>query len=181
MKIGIFGSTKITDDHLCDIAKDIGRLIAINKHILVTGGTDGFPKVVANSAIEHNGITVCYAVGKSTLDHLHFHNIDINRYNKTIFQKTYCGEKLSSADNYLRSLQMCQYIDMAIVIGGRVGTMYEVTIMSGLSKNLYILDQSGGVAGNTIKNFILEGHKTNSIIKYFNDPREIFSSLDNNK
>lgn len=173
MKIGIFGTTQAIDSKIIKKAKEIGKLIAINNHIVVTGGTNGYPHAVALSAIQTGGKAISYATGKSILDHSQFHDTDLSKYTDVIFQKKYFNKKLLGIDNYLRSLNMCLNVDVAIIISGKVGTMYEVTIMSGMSKNIYVLKGSGGITGHTIKEFIKEGHKTKSKILFFENPEEL--------
>jgi predicted Rossmann-fold nucleotide-binding protein len=173
MKIGVFGTTKANDIVIIDKAKEIGKIIAANNHVVVTGGTNGYPHAVALSAIQAGGKAISYATGKSMSDHSQYHDADLSKYTKIIFQKKYFNNKLLGIDNYLRSLDMCLNVDMAIVISGKVGTMYEVTILSGMSKNIYVLDKSGGITGNTIKEFIKEGHKTKSKILFFKNSKEL--------
>ncbi|RLC38617.1 hypothetical protein DRH27_01860 [Candidatus Falkowbacteria bacterium] len=64
-------------------------------------------------------------------------------------------------------------IDIAVIIGGKTGTMYEVTVLSGLSKDFYVLENSGGITKKTIKNFTKEGHKNNSKIIFIKNPEEL--------
>lgn len=173
MKIGIFGATKTSDIETIGRAKEIGSLIASNNHIVVTGGTNGYPHAVALSAIQAGGKVISYATGKSMADHSQFHDTDLSKYTEIVFQKKYFDKQLLGIDNYLRSLDMCLGVDAAIIIGGRVGTMYEVTLMSGMSKNIYVLEGSGGVTKHTIKEFIKEGHKTESEILFFENPEEL--------
>lgn len=173
MKIAIIGTTKADNPQIIKKAKEIGKLIAINKHTIITGGTNGYPHIVALSAINAGGKVISYATGRSMSDHSQFHDADLSEYTDIIFQKKYFSKKLSVIDNYLRSLDMCSKVDMAIVISGKVGTMYEVTIMSGMSKNIYVLAGSGGVTGHTIKEFIKEGHKTKSKILFFKNSEEL--------
>jgi len=167
MKIAIFGTTKANNSQIIKKAKKIGKLIAKNKHTIVTGGTNGYPHIVAQSAISVGGKVISYAVGKSISDHYQFHDVDLSKYTNIIFQKKYFNKKLLGIDNYLRSLDMCFNVDIAIVISGKVGTMYEITIISGMSKDIYVLEGSGGVTGKTIKEFAKEGHKTKSKIIFF--------------
>lgn len=177
MRIGIFGTTKAIDKKIANKAKEIGKVIAESGHIVVTGGTSGYPHLVALSTMNAGGEAVSYAAGKSIEDHLQFHDVDLSNYTEVIFQKDYLDEKLLGVDNYLRSLKMCLAIDKAIVISGKVGTMYEVTIMSGMAKDIYILEGSGGVTEKTIKEFMGEGHKTESKMVYFKNLEDLRSLL----
>lgn len=177
MKIGIFGRTKADNKEIIRKAKEIGKIIALGGHTVVTGGTDGYPHIAALSAIEAGGEAVSYATGLSMSDHNQFHSTDLSEYTKVVFQKKYFNKKLLAIDNYLRSLDMCLNVDLAIIIGGRVGTMYEVTILSGMSKDIYVLKGSGGIAEQTIRKFIKEGHKEKSGIRFFENPETLRKSL----
>lgn len=74
---------------------------------------------------------------------------------------------------------MCSNVDLAIIIGGRVGTMYEVTILSGMSKDMFVLKGSGGITNQTIKKFMKEGHKEKSKIIFFEKSKELHKLLKN--
>jgi predicted Rossmann-fold nucleotide-binding protein len=106
MKIGIIGRTKADDKDIINKAKEIGTLIASLGHVVVTGGTEGYPHIVALAAIKAGGKAVSYATGLSISDHSQFHSTDLSKYSKIIFQKKYCDKKLAPTDNYLRSLNM---------------------------------------------------------------------------
>lgn len=177
MKIGILGGSKTDSKKIIKTAKEIGKIIALSSHTVVTGGSEGYPHIVALSAIEAGGKAISYATGLSMSDHHKFHNLDLSNYSSIIFQKKYFNKQLHGIDNYLRSLDMCLNVDLAIVIGGRVGTMYEVTIISGMSKDLYVLEGSGGITTQTIKKFIKEGHKEKSKIKYFKNSNQLEKHL----
>lgn len=181
MKIGIFGGSKINNKKIVKIAQEIGIILASYKHTVVTGGSEGYPHIVALSAIKAGGKAIAYATGMLLSDHSKFHKTDLSKYSKIVFQKKYFNKQLLVIDNYFRSLEMCLNIDFAIIIGGRTGTMYEVTIMSGMSKDILVLKGSGGVTGQTIKKFINEGHKEKSKIEYFNNLRQFKKYLNNIK
>lgn len=137
----------------------------------------GYPHIVALSAINVDGKVEAYITGLSISDHSQFHNTDLSKYTNIIFQKKYFNKKLLDIDNYLRSLDMCLAVDAAIIIGGRVGTLYELTILSGISKNIFVLKESGGITNQTIKKFIKEGHKSKTKIVFFEDPGKLKSLL----
>ena len=173
MKIGIFGRGQLKNKKIIPELENIGRMIAAKNYTVVTGGTNGYPHVVALAAIKAGGKAISYATGLKISDHLKYHDVDLSSYSKIIFQKKYFNKKLSGVDNYFRSLVMCLDIDAAIIIGGRVGTMYEATILSGLGKDIFVLSESGGIAGETIKNFKKEGHKEKSRITFFKNSKSL--------
>ncbi len=173
MKVGIFGRTEANSRETIKKAEEIGRILASQNHVVITGGTGGYPHIVATAALQDGGKSISYATGLSLSDHSKFHNTDLSKYTKIIFQKRYFNKVLSGTDNYLRSLYMCSNVDLGLIIGGRVGTMYEVTILSGMFKDIYVLDGSGGITGETIKEFAREGHKGKSDIIFFKSPEII--------
>ncbi|MDO8506953.1 MAG: hypothetical protein Q7S53_00080 [bacterium] len=177
MNIGIFGSSQPTNQEIKIKAEEVGKIIASKGYTVITGGVPGYPHIVAMSAMSVGGKAVVYAAGLTSDDHNKFYNLDLSQYTKTIFQDKYHDDKFSSIDLYERSLKMVSQVDKAIIIGGRVGTMYEVTILSGLGKDMFVLENSGGITKNTMANFINEGHKEKSEIVYFNSPEELINLI----
>lgn len=178
MKIGVFGKTKLDDNsEIISKAKEIGKYLATHGHTVVTGGVEGYPHIVAKSAIEAGGTAIAYAVGISMEDHAKYHPVDLSKYAEVIFQKKYFDNKLQNIDNYFRSLDLCNSVDAAVIVGGRVGTMFEVTIISGMSKDMFVLRSSGGITGDTIRAFAKEGHKEKSKIVFFDNIDELENYL----
>jgi hypothetical protein len=173
MKIWIFGRTKANNKDIINKSEEIWKIIALEGHTVVTGWTEGYPHIVALSAIKSWWKAIAYITGCSLSDHLVFHNTDLTSYSDIIFQDRYCNKKLSGIDNYLRSLDMCLNVDLAIIIGWRVGTMYEITILSWMWKDMYILNWSWWITWETIKKFIIEWHKEKSKIVFFDNLNKI--------
>lgn len=170
MRIGIFGRTKTDDNDISYKAGQIGKIIALWGHVVVTGGSEWYPHIAALAAVNSWWTVLSYLTGLSPFDHAQYHDTDLSLYTELVFQEKYFSQELSTIDNYMRSLDMCLHVDIAIVIGGRVGTMYEVTLLSGLWKDVYVLENSGGITEQTIKAFITEWHKSSSKIEFFSDP-----------
>lgn len=173
MKIAIIGSSSLNDQGIINTSEELGKLIASKGHVVVTGGTPGYPNLVANSALSSGGKAIAYCTGKTIDDHQRFYQTDLSKYSELIYQKEYVGDGLSKIDLYIRSLKLCFDVDMAIVIGGHVGTMYEITILAGIAKDIYVLSKSGGITNTTIKEFMNEGHKKESKIEFFDTIAEI--------
>lgn len=177
MKIGIFGSSHKNNPEIIAEAEKIGKIIAMKSHQVVTGGSAGYPHIVAKSALKVGGQTTVYAVGKNLTDHKKYHDIDISKYTNIIFQEKYFTKKLSGIDNYVRSLKMVTDIDTAIIIGGRVGTMYEISILSGMAKSFFVLENSGGITNETIQKFIEEGHKEKSSVTFLKSSEDLMKLI----
>lgn len=69
MKIGVFGTSHNINAEIKTKAAEIGKIIADNNHIVVTGGCDGNPRTAALSALNNNGKAIAYAVGLDIDDH----------------------------------------------------------------------------------------------------------------
>lgn len=173
MKIAIIGSSNPDNEDVVKKSQKSGKILASKDHTVVTGGVSGYPDIVALSAISSGGKAIAYCAGKNLEDHRKFYQTDLSKYSEVIFQEKYVGSDFSKMDLYLRSLKLCFDVDMAIVIGGRVGTMYELTILAGIAKDIYILKGAGGITDKTIEEFLKEGHKEKSKIIFINDPKEI--------
>ena len=173
MKVAIIGSSHTDNEEVINKAKELGKVIALKDCTIITGGIDGYPDIVAQSALLSDGIVIAYCGGKNLGDHYRYYKVDLSKYSDTVFQENYIGDELSRIDLYFRSLKMCFDADMAIVIGGYVGTMYELTILAGMKKDIYVMESSGGITSNTIKVFLDEGLKEKSKIEFFNEVKEI--------
>ncbi len=173
MKIAIIGSSNPDNEEIVKKSQELGELLALKGHTVVTGGVSGYPDLVATSTISSGGKAIAYCAGKNIEDHKKFYQTDLSKYSEVIFQEEYVGNGFSKIDLYLRSLKLCFDVDMAIVIGGRVGTMYEITILAGISKDIFVLDGSGGITNKTIKEFLREGHKEKSRIEFFGSAQEL--------
>lgn len=173
MKVAIIGSAKIEDQEIVSKAKEIGELLGKQGHTILTGGGSGGPDIVARAALAAGGQAIAYCAGKDLTDHRKWYTLDLSDYSQLIFQEFYIGSELSTIDLYLRSLKYCFDADKAIVIGGRVGTMYEVTILAATAKDIFVLKDSGGITGETIKSFTQEGHKEISKIEFINSVKDL--------
>lgn len=177
MKIGIFGSSKTSSEDIKLKAEQIGTIIASKGFEVATGGVTGYPDVVVQSALKEGGKATAFVAGKRLGDHRKFYDLDLSLYSQIIYQDNYFYKDFSKADLYARSLNLVCNIDKAIVIGGRVGTMYELTLLSGLGKDIFVLEGSGGITDKTVKNFLEEGHKEKSKIIFFSSPKELANLL----
>ncbi|OGM23752.1 hypothetical protein A2627_05190 [Candidatus Woesebacteria bacterium RIFCSPHIGHO2_01_FULL_39_28] len=173
MKIAIIGSSNPSNKEIVKKSQELGEVLASKGQIVVTGGVSGYPDMVALSTLSSGGKAIAYCAGKNLDDHKKFYQTDLSKYSELIFQEKYVGDNFSKIDLYLRSLKLCFDVDAAIVIGGRVGTMYKITILAGIAKDVFVLGGSGGITNKTIKEFLREGHKEKSKIEFFNSIQEL--------
>ena len=173
MKIWIFWSTNASNLDIINISKEIWKFLWTTNNIIVTWWVNWYAHVVAEEVLSNWWEAIVYGVWQNIDDHNIFHSTDLANYSNIIFQEKYFEGNLSYFDNYLRSLKMCSEVDIAIIIGWRVWTMYEMTMLSWLWKDIFVLANSWWITLNTIKEFIKEWHKRDSKISFFDNVDEL--------
>ncbi|MCS7202859.1 MAG: TIGR00725 family protein [Thermodesulfovibrio sp.] len=106
--VGVIGAGK-ADDELLRLAEDLGRLIAKNGLILITGGLKGVMEAACRGACSEGGITVGIL---PTLD-----KQDANPYVRVPIP-TGMGE--------MRNILVVRASDVLIAVGGEYGTLSEI-------------------------------------------------------
>ncbi|MEN2986314.1 MAG: TIGR00725 family protein [Thermodesulfovibrionaceae bacterium] len=106
--VGVIGAGK-ADDELLRLAEDLGRLVAKNGLILITGGLKGVMEAACRGACSEGGITVGIL---PTLD-----KQDANPYVRVPIP-TGMGE--------MRNILVVRASDVLIAVGGEYGTLSEI-------------------------------------------------------
>ena len=119
-------------------AERVGELIAERGAILVCGGRGGIMKAACKGAKKKNGITVGILPGNKS-DANEFIDIPI-------------ATDLGNLRNYL----VVKSADAVIGIGGRWGTLNEISFAMILEKPLILIKNTGGCVEKIIENKIME-------------------------
>lgn len=139
-RIGVIGQSGEIPKSIEIIAYDVGKEIALNKALLMTGATSGIMEYSSKGAKEAGGLVVGFLAGDS----------------------------LESANDYIdipittglpfdfRSSVLIHSSDGVIVIGGCNGTLGEISCAYLNYKPIIILESSGGLSSK-IKEFAYEG------------------------
>ena len=142
MKITVCGaSLPPFDKETLKKSYEIGKEIAINKHILRFGGCWGYPYEAARGAFENNGKAMAISPAKNKEEH-------INNYRfpaKNFTEIDYSGLGIPG-----RNMPLVVNSDAIIVISGQIGTLNEFTIAFHQKKPIGVLVGSGGIT-NIIK------------------------------
>ena len=125
-------------DYALKTAERVGELIAERGAILVCGGRGGIMKAACKGAKKKNGITVGILPGNKS-DANEFIDIPI-------------ATDLGNLRNYL----VVKSADAVIGIGGRWGTLNEISFAMILEKPLVLIKNTGGCVENIIDNKILQ-------------------------
>jgi uncharacterized protein (TIGR00725 family) len=166
-KIGVYGSAKDENKDIVEAAIDIGRIIAENNCILVTGGCTGVPYEAVKSMKKHNGFTVGVSPASTLQEHKEKFGFPTENFDLLIF--TGFGKK----GRNVVSLLSC---DAAIFISGGSGTLNEFTIAYDEGKVCGVLLGTGGMTGivEELEKNIIGGRKKGSgTIIYESDPEKL--------
>jgi len=102
-----------------DKAKELGREIARQNAILVTGATTGFPLWAAMGAKEMGGVSIGFSPAASEREHVETYKLPLDYLDLIVYTGFgYPG----------RDLLLTRCVDAVICGCGRVGTIHEFTI-----------------------------------------------------
>ncbi len=137
-KIGVSGSAL---DNNCGPdafkkAYQIGKAIAQEKAVIVTGDTTGIPYEAAKGAKAAGGISIGLSPASSKLEHKKKYKLPIDYMDLVI----YTGFEYSG-----RNLFFMRSCDAVIFVCGRIGTLNEFTIAFEDKKPIGILTNTGGI------------------------------------
>ncbi|XOA42666.1 MAG: hypothetical protein ACKKMV_00795 [Candidatus Nealsonbacteria bacterium] len=138
-KIVVSGAAQIK--HCCkdieNIAKEVGREIARQGCVLVTGATTGIPYLAALGFKEIDGISIGFSPATSEAAHLKTYRLPIDAFDVIVY---------TGADYTGRDVIMTKAADGVIVICGRMGTLHEFVTAFETQKPIGVLEGTGGTA-----------------------------------
>jgi uncharacterized protein (TIGR00725 family) len=137
--IVVSGAAQIS--HCCDgveeISKAVGREVARQKCVLVTGATTGVPYFAAMGCKEAGGFNIGFSPATSEAAHLKTYKLPIDAFDLMIY---------TGADYVGRDTIMTKSADAVIIICGRMGTLHEFATAFEIQKPIGILEGTGGTA-----------------------------------
>lgn len=128
------GDTVVASKHL---AYEVGRQIALQGAVLLTGATTGLPFYAAKGNYECGGIAVGLSPASTIKAHVNAYKLPVAYHDVII----YTGFDYSG-----RNLLLTRAADAVITIGGRMGSLNEFTIAFEDRKICGVLAGSGGIA-----------------------------------
>ncbi|MAE43107.1 hypothetical protein CMO93_05000 [Candidatus Woesearchaeota archaeon] len=171
MKIAVCGSSAITDKKTAKKAFEIGKEIAKNDILLLTGAGTGYPYEAAKGTFSNNGKVMGISPAKDEEKH-----INTYRFPKDVFTEIeYTGLKIPA-----RNFPLVKEADAIIIISGQTGTLNEFTIAFHYQKPIGILKGSGGVTEilDKIADICNKNNEKDNIV-YSEDPKELIQLVMN--
>lgn len=168
-KIAVAGASELGHCalNIKELATEVGREIARQGCILISGATTGAPDLAAKGAKEEKGISIGFSPAASETAHKNSYRLPTDYYDVIV----YTGFDYSG-----RNLLMTRAADAVIIICGRTGTLNEFTIAFEDRKPIGILIGSGGTA-DKIEDILRGPHRPGEKIVYEREPKKLVAGL----
>lgn len=168
-KIAVSGAAEMR--HCCkeieEISKKVGKEIAHQKCVLITGATTGVPYFAALGCKKAGGFNVGFSPATSEAAHLKTYKLPIEPFDVMIY---------TGADYVGRNVIMTKSVDGVIIICGRMGTLHEFATAFEIQKPIGVLEETGGTA-DKIKQIATGPYRGVKKILYEKDPKKLIRKL----
>ena len=169
VRIAVSGSadTSLNGLDAYEKAKEIGREIALQGGIIVTGATTGFPMYAAMGAKDECGFSIGLSPAGNEQEHLQMYQLPTDYMDVVIYTGFgYAG----------RDLLMIRAADAVIIGPGRIGTLNEFSVAFEDRRPIGILEGSWETA-DLIKEVIRQAHRPNDKIIFDSNPKRLVERL----
>ena len=149
------------------LAAAAGREIARRGHITLTGATKGLPYDAAVAAQAAGGISVGFSPAASRLAHVKKYRLPLDAFDSVLFTGfEYTG----------RNLLLIRSSDAVVMVGGRIGTLNELTIAIEERKPVGVLLGSGGMT-EEVEWVLKAAKRSRTGFIFSHDPSELVDKL----
>ncbi len=169
LKIGVMGSAsgKLPREHR-RLAFELGRVIAEEGCITITGACPGLPLEAARGASGAGGLVIGISPGLSEWEHVNKYHSPVQHHDVLIFT----GSGLMG-----REVVNIRSSDIVIIVGGRSGTLGEFSIAYDEGKLIGVLQGTGGITSEIRDIIDIIKKKTGAKVIYNADPRKLVREL----
>jgi uncharacterized protein (TIGR00725 family) len=158
------GDSVITGGKLAAAA---GREIARRGHITLTGATRGLPYEAAKAARAMGGFSMGFSPAASRLAHVKKYHLPLDVFDSVLFTGfEYTG----------RNLLLVRSCDAVVMVGGRIGTLNELTIAIEERKPIGVLLGSGGMT-EEVERVLKAAKRARTGIIFNHDPAALVDEL----
>ncbi|MFA5933850.1 MAG: hypothetical protein WC795_01335 [Candidatus Paceibacterota bacterium] len=148
-------------------AKELGREIARQGAVIVTGATTGFPLWSAMGVKEEGGFSIGFSPAANENEHVDVYRLPIDYMDLIIYTGFgYPG----------RDLILTKSTDAVFIGCGRIGTIHEFTIAFEDDKPIGVLEGDWDM-DEEIKYIVEKGHRPNNKIVYDSDPKRLVEKV----
>lgn len=160
--------TSTKDTPHWELAIEMGRCIARSGYTLLSGATTGLPYAAVLGGKEVGCLSIGFSPAQDRREQISNWHLPTDGFDLIIYE---------ASGYFSRSVPMINSSDMVIMIGGRAGTLEEMSIALALNKPLGILLGTGGYT-KVAKDIIDYSEYDTSRVIYDHDPQNLLSSLE---
>jgi len=153
-------------DH--DMAKALGREIALAGAALTTGATTGFPLWAAMGSKEAGGFSIGFSPAHTEREHVETYKLPLDYMDVII----YTGFGYPGRDLFLTRAS-----DAVIEGPGRIGTFHEFTIAYEDQKPIGILQSDDWNTDEILKEILDSSHRDTSNVIFDRDPKRLVERI----
>jgi len=171
MKIAVCGSGRALDKEIAKKAFDIGKELAKNNVLILTGSGNGYPYEAAKGAYSVDGKVFGVSPAKDEKEHVKGFNFPTKAFTEIEFT----GLGIPA-----RNFPLVKEADGIIIINGQIGSLNEFTIAFHYNKVIGILKSSGGITDilEKIADICDKKGESRNIV-YSSDPKELVKLIIN--
>lgn len=169
IKICVSGAAETSNcgPHAYELAKELGREVARQKAVVITGATTGFPLWAAIGAKEAGGQSIGFSPAASEREHIEAYHLPIDYMDLLV----YTGFGYSGRD-----LILTRSSDAVLFGCGRVGTIHEFTIAFEDNKPIGIL-KGDWETDETLQTIIERSGRTHTKVVFETDPKILVEKI----
>lgn len=169
LTVGVMGSASDEQTEAQrDAARRLGRAIAGQGFILITGACPGLPYAAARGAREAGGQSIGISPALSLHEHLYRYRSPADAFDVLV----YTGSGLMG-----REVTNIHSSDMVVLVGGRSGTLGEFAIAYDEGKLIGVLEGTGGIADATGRILETIEKDTGARLVFGRDPDRLVARL----
>jgi uncharacterized protein (TIGR00725 family) len=169
IKLGVSGAAETGHCGIdaYDRAVELGRHIAKQGAVLLTGATTGFPMWAAQGAIEAGGVSVGLSPASTPKEHVETYNLPMEYMDLILYTGFgYPG----------RDIIFTHSSDAMLFGCGRIGTIHEFTVAFEDGKPIGILEGEWET-DEVIRDILAGGHRPNELIVFDADPKALVEKV----
>ena len=169
VKVAISGAAETSHcgPEAYEAGKELGREIARQGAVLLSGATTGFPYWTAIGAKEAGGVSIGFSPAANKDEHVNAYRLLTDNMDLIVYTGFgYPG----------RDLMLTRSADAIFIGCGRIGTIHEFTIAYEDEKPIGIL-QGSWKTDEVIQYIIKNGHRVNHKIVFDTDPKRLVEKV----
>jgi len=149
------------------LIKTVAQEIVARGHIVLTGATNGLPHIAAMAAHMSGGASIGFSPAANRVSHIKKYHLPLNGFTTIL----YTGFEYAGRD-----LLLVRSSDAMIMVGGRIGTLNELTVALEERRPVGILMGSGGMTAE-VDHVLKVAKRERTNIIFDDDPKALVDKV----